>query len=79
MDSEKGVSSPEGTTKPLFKADELKNNKKKYISIGGIIIVVIIALIIAIAVMSKGPTSEGETSENATTSEGISLPVSSEG
>merc|ERR1711935_303934 len=59
MEAEKGVTSPEGSTLPLFKADELKNNKKKYISIGGIIIVVIIALIIAIAVMNSGEETSG--------------------
>ena len=61
MEVEEGVTSSEGKTQ-LLKAEELKNNKKKYLSIGGIIIAVIIAIIIVIAIISGGETSEDATS-----------------
>ena len=72
MELEKGVASTEilasteGANKP-FKADVLKTNKKRWLSIGGVIIAVVIALIIAIVVMnSDQDTSEGAAHGNET-------------
>jgi len=72
MELEKGVASTEilasteGANKP-FKADVLKTNKKRWLSIGGVIIAVVIALIIAIVVMNSDQnTSEGAALENET-------------
>ena len=65
MELEKGVTSTEAANKP-FKADVLKTSKKRWLSIGGVIIAVVIALIIAIVVMN----SDQDTSEGNETSEG---------
>ena len=66
MELEKGVTSTEEANKP-FKGDVLKINKKRWLSIGGVIIAVVIALIIAIVVMNSGQnTSEGAALGNET-------------
>ena len=75
MELEKGVASTEilasneGANKP-FKADVLKTNKKRWLSIGGVIIAVVIALIIAIVVMNSGQNTSEEAARGNETSEG---------
>jgi len=75
MELEKGVNSTEilatteGANKP-FKADVLKTNKKRWLSIGGVIIAVVIALIIAIVVMNSGQNTSDDAALGNETSEG---------
>ena len=69
MELEKGVTSTEGANKP-FKADVLKINKKRWLSIGGVIIAVVIALIIAIVVMNSNQNKSGDAALGNETSEG---------